>query len=381
MYIICFVCRTAANTRKSWEKRIKQLEEMEGSKAQQKAAAEVKKKQSESKLERLKDSLKKIEDQIAKQEKPPEEKVSEDAPAEEEEVAAPTEEESVEPAQPESEEEESEEERAKRIASQWIPGQNHEDDDDHVQDAEDGDTYEAPVVDDEDILMEQPSEEQESESEIQTEEDASDQLGLLFTIKTWFQQQIARLTGKVDLQQKLQLANSKVEAAKKIFDSANSEFFSKQSDYNNLQDEKSKLEQKIAAEYGASDVYLPLSESCLETTVDKYQYQVCPFGDAYQIENGRKTRLGSWSGFEENDTVMNFANGDTCWQGPPRSIKVKLACGATDIFESVVEPSRCTYLASIKTPAFCSGDFIETLQKEISRKKDLISAATAKEEL
>lgn len=380
MYIIYFVCRTAANTRKSWEKRIKQLEEMEGSKAQQKAAAEVKKKQSESKLERLREVLRKIEDQIAKLEKASEDNASGDALAEEEgtpaeEVATPAEEESVE-TQSESEEEESEEERAKRIASQWIPGQNHEEGD---EDAEDEDAYEAPIVDDEDIPMQQPSEE-ESGSEPETGED-TDQLGLLFTIKAWFQQQIAKLTGKVDLQQKLQLAKSKVEAARKIFDSANSEFLSKQSDYNNLQDEKSKLEQKIAAEYGASDVYLPLSESCLETTVDKYQYQVCPFGDAYQIENGRKTKLGSWNGFEGNDTVMNFANGDTCWQGPPRSIKVKLACGATDTFDSVVEPSRCTYLASIKTPAFCSGGFIETLQKEITRKKDLISAATAKEEL
>ena len=32
----------------------------------------------------------------------------------------------------------------------------------------------------------------------------------------------------------------------------------------------------------------------------------------------------NWEGFKENYTVMMFSGGDRCWNGPDRSLKVKL---------------------------------------------------------
>ena len=49
-----------------------------------------------------------------------------------------------------------------------------------------------------------------------------------------------------------------------------------------------------------------------------------------------------WDGFyDSNWSEMQFQNGESCWNGPPRSITVHLECGLTNEVLSVDEPSRC----------------------------------------
>ena len=376
------LCRTAANTRRSWEKRVAELEKMESTKAQQKAAAEVAKKQAESKLERLKAALSKVEslkESMKSDENVPTENDGGETVQEEESKLLIEEDEDIPQQQQQEEEdeteeeimeeEETEEERAKRIASQWIPGQGAEREDGN----EEEDVYEpedATPVAEESTPLPDPVEEQ-----------SDTDLGIVFALKMWFKDQMNWITGKVDIDKKLSLAKSKVDAAQKIFDRVNSDFSAKESDLRKLQDEKSSLEKKLETEYGPSNVFLSLAESCVETNIDKYQYKICPFGDAFQVENGRNTRLGSWSGFEENGSVMSFTNGEGCWQGPSRSINVSIVCGSKDVFESVSEPSRCTYTGVIRTPAYCTKELIESMEKEVSRRKQLLNPETPKEEL
>ena len=374
------LCRTAANTRRSWEKRVAELEKMESTKAQQKAAAEVAKKQAESKLERLKAALSKVEslkESMKSDENVPTENDGGETVEEEESKLLIEEDEDI-PQQGEEEdeteeeimeEEETEEERAKRIASQWIPGQGAAREDGN----EEEEVYEpedASLVVEESTPLPDPVEEQ-----------SDTDLGIVFALKMWFKDQMNWITGKVDIDKKLSLAKSKVDAAQKIFDRVNSDFSAKESDLRKLQDEKSSLEKKLETEYGPSNVFLSLAESCVETNIDKYQYKICPFGDAFQVENGRNTRLGSWNGFEENGSVMSFTNGEGCWQGPSRSINVSIVCGSKDVFESVSEPSRCTYTGVIRTPAYCTKELIESMEKEVSRRKQLLNPETPKEEL
>ena len=64
------------------------------------------------------------------------------------------------------------------------------------------------------------------------------------------------------------------------------------------------------------------SNSLCPLQVDKYTYEVCPYGKASQKEGHSSTSLGTWSGLEENGTRMAFKNGQGCWQGPARSISV-----------------------------------------------------------
>lgn len=83
-----------------------------------------------------------------------------------------------------------------------------------------------------------------------------------------------------------------------------------------------------------------------------------------------------WERFEESYSVMQFLNGDRCWNGPDRSLKVpliikwlfgilhdvvsqcwhpynkqiRLRCGLKDELMDVDEPSRCEYVSSYLKP-------------------------------
>jgi protein kinase C substrate 80K-H len=389
----------AATTIKSWEKRLEQLEEMESSKAQQKAAAEVRKNQSEAKLERLRKSLTRLEEAAAakskKEEVPvaesqdtpvdddvPLEDVDDDVPLEDIEDMHPEDVHGAEEEEEDIYEEETEEERAKRVASQWIPGEQA-----NTETVGEEDAYEAPYeAPDETVTTETPPvesspEEEESINEevVEPTVEADDRMDLISRIKVWVSQMIARATGKVDLEQDLVVTKAKVEAAQKQFDSANQEFFTKSSELSTLQNEKGTLTSKLGTNYGTRNVFLQLSENCVEATIDKYVYEVCPFGDAHQSEGGRKTKLGTWKGFE-GDTMM-FTDGEGCWQGPSRSINVTLKCGSEDAFVSLAEPSRCTYTGVIRTPAHCTDELVENLEREVERKKTLLQEYNVKDEL
>lgn len=186
-------CRTAATTRKSWESRLEDLENDESSKAEQKAAAEVKKEQAQNKLQRLRERLRSIEEQIKARDEaekgvqanesegqngfeagatklpPDEDDVRIEGESKEDrrrrrkerrmrDRQRRLEQEAAEAAQNDEttgnvEEEETEEEIAKRIASQWIPGSSSgpndavktpEEQEPEVNDGTDEEPYEFP---------------------------------------------------------------------------------------------------------------------------------------------------------------------------------------------------------------------------------------------
>ncbi|KAF8395945.1 hypothetical protein HHK36_019901 [Tetracentron sinense] len=142
----------------------------------------------------------------------------------------------------------------------------------------------------------------------------------------------------------------------------------------------------------------------------RYVYKVCPFKQASQVEGHSTTRLGEWEKFEDSYRIMLFSNGDKCWNGPDRSLKVldimrneslcgfhihkslsnwwaissvhspiigkplqlviaksrqsgessymvddnvKLRCGLKNELTDVDEPSRCEYIALLSTPTLC----------------------------
>ncbi|KVH90934.1 hypothetical protein Ccrd_007075 [Cynara cardunculus var. scolymus] len=78
---------------------------------------------------------------------------------------------------------------------------------------------------------------------------------------------------------------------------------------------------------GPEKEFYSLYGQCFESKQNKYVYKVCPFKEATQEEGYSRTLLGQWEKFEESYSVMLFSNGDKCWNGPDRSLKVKLQCG------------------------------------------------------
>ncbi|KAG8387398.1 hypothetical protein BUALT_Bualt02G0017400 [Buddleja alternifolia] len=127
----------------------------------------------------------------------------------------------------------------------------------------------------------------------------------------------------------------------------------------------SSLTKKLKQDFGPEKEFYSFYGQCFETKQNKYVYKVCPFKQATQEEDHSTTRLGSWEKFEDSYRIMQFLNGDKCWNGPDRSLKVKLRCGLKNEITDIGEPSRCEYLALFSTPALCLDTTLEELQDKL----------------
>ncbi|KAE9613666.1 putative mannose-6-phosphate receptor binding domain, glucosidase 2 subunit beta [Lupinus albus] len=132
-----------------------------------------------------------------------------------------------------------------------------------------------------------------------------------------------------------------------------------------LQSRISSLTQKLKQDFGPAKEFYSFYDRCFESKQNKYTYKVCPYKQASQEEGHSSTRLGSWDKFEDSYKLMVFANGDNCWNGPDRSLKVKLRCGLKNEVTDVDEPSRCEYVAILSTPALCHEEKLKELQHKL----------------
>lgn len=137
-----------------------------------------------------------------------------------------------------------------------------------------------------------------------------------------------------------------------------------------IQSRISSLTQKQKLDFGPAKEFYSFYDRCFESKQNKYIYKVCPYKQASQEEGHSTTRLGRWDKFEDSYKIMVFSNGDHCWNGPDRSLKVKLKCGLTNEITDVDEPSRCEYVALLATPALCQ----EEKLKELQHKLDLLNS-------
>ncbi|KAL3529815.1 hypothetical protein ACH5RR_009137 [Cinchona calisaya] len=132
-----------------------------------------------------------------------------------------------------------------------------------------------------------------------------------------------------------------------------------------LQSRISSLTQKLKHDFGPDKEFYSFYGQCFELKQNKYVYKICPYKQASQVEGHSTTRLGSWENFDDSRKVMQFLNGDKCWNGPDRSLKVKLRCGLNNDVSDVDEPSRCEYLALLSTPALCLEEKLMELQDKL----------------
>lgn len=146
--------------------------------------------------------------------------------------------------------------------------------------------------------------------------------------------------------------------------SARDEFDLWSSKLSRLQSKYDTLSKSLDRDFGPESEFHHLDGKCLELRVKQYIYEVCPFASSKQKEGHQSTSLGSWSGFEDRDgaKVMKFTGGQTCWQGPARSLTVLLRCGSEDQLISVEEPSKCVYEIVMQTPAVCHQEHAQVLR-------------------
>jgi protein kinase C substrate 80K-H len=131
--------------------------------------------------------------------------------------------------------------------------------------------------------------------------------------------------------------------------------------YNAAKDEKDKvarelsdLEKRLASNYGEDDALMELLDKCFSLEHKQYTYEVCPYNKASQKERGSATSLGNFVRYESDKDELVFEGGQSCWNGPQRSARIKLVCGKENKVVSVDEPSRCVYAMTMHTPAVCN---------------------------
>ncbi|KAF1327755.1 Glucosidase, partial [Globisporangium splendens] len=116
------------------------------------------------------------------------------------------------------------------------------------------------------------------------------------------------------------------------------------------EEELRKLDAILNKSYGADRVMYSLRDQCYETKSGEYTYSICLYGQAKQTA----TRLGAMKDVAEDTSEIEFTGGDKCWNGPERSLKVTLECGALPVeLYAVDEPATCVYTAKLRTPIAC----------------------------
>ncbi|XP_052482120.1 glucosidase 2 subunit beta isoform X1 [Gossypium raimondii] len=132
-----------------------------------------------------------------------------------------------------------------------------------------------------------------------------------------------------------------------------------------LESRISSLTEKLKFDFGKQNEFYLFYDRCFELKQDKYVYKVCPFRNATQEDGSSETQLGIWEKFGNSYRLMLFTNGEGCWNGPDRSLKVKLRCGLKTELTGVDEPSRCEYAAFMYTPLLCLDEKLEEFKQKL----------------
>ncbi|KAI9681804.1 MAG: hypothetical protein M1829_000549 [Trizodia sp. TS-e1964] len=147
------------------------------------------------------------------------------------------------------------------------------------------------------------------------------------------------------------------------------------SEEDTLQNTKTQLTQHkedLEKDYGPDDVFRTLKGRCLSKDSGEYTYELCWLDRTTQKskQGGGDTSLGTFVRFErvmvDEDAPVDgkglgsgeriallYENGQHCWNGPSRSIKVILACSEKDEIWKVAEEEKCVYRMEAGSPAAC----------------------------
>lgn len=107
------------------------------------------------------------------------------------------------------------------------------------------------------------------------------------------------------------------------------------------------LQSRLAQVYGDEDVLRGLEGEWILQDLGEYTYKIGLLDAVYQD----KTLVGRFSHIDGN--TVQFSGGNKCWNGPQRSARVDMVCGAANKIVSVSEPEKCQYRILLETPLVC----------------------------
>ncbi|EEB08381.1 glucosidase II Gtb1 [Schizosaccharomyces japonicus yFS275] len=118
--------------------------------------------------------------------------------------------------------------------------------------------------------------------------------------------------------------------------------------YDDLQSEQARLFEDMNEPHGWDDIYRVLKGMETKAKSGDYEYRIRFYETVFQDD----ISLGEF--VEQEGNILKYANGQKCWNGPPRSAQVKVECGKSNEIISVLEAQKCEYLIQMLSPAACS---------------------------
>lgn len=185
---------------------------------------------------------------------------------------------------------------------------------------------------------------------------------------------IPKINPKSVVEQTASLNEIKNLLNEKLKDSALEE---KKSALSSLQDQKKQAEKEVEnlgtdLYYGPRNEFYKMKGQCYKKSINKYTYEACPFGSAKQdstslghnfkivneadqeIKNlGWDVHVNEQNQMSNGDVYFSWEGGSRCWNGPQRSLKLKLVCHDSVELLQLIEPSMCVYVGELGTPAVC----------------------------
>ncbi len=138
---------------------------------------------------------------------------------------------------------------------------------------------------------------------------------------------------------------------------------STQSQINTLESDIKDLKDSLSRNYGPDDIYRALAGECVSAELGGYTYEVCFLGSINQKSATMTTLVGTWHHIDEHGALV-FEGGQRCWNGPERSARVQISCGARHEVLRVKEAQKCEYIITMKSPAACGPpDLLDPLEQ------------------
>ncbi|KAA8642130.1 hypothetical protein EYZ11_008973 [Aspergillus tanneri] len=149
-------------------------------------------------------------------------------------------------------------------------------------------------------------------------------------------------------------------------------FTAAQKTVEDLQSQLRDHQSDLKTDYGTASVFRALKGVCISKDAGEYTYEHCFLDQTKQkqkkggssVRMGSFTRIGTITVDELTEageiiavqrTSLEYANGQTCWNGPARSTTVILECGEENEILKIAEDEKCVYSMVVTSPAVCPG--------------------------
>lgn len=126
------------------------------------------------------------------------------------------------------------------------------------------------------------------------------------------------------------------------------------------------LEGILKYDFGEDKCFYSMYDKCVSIDNGGYTYEVCSFKKGAQ-KKGSSTSLGNWAHWKDGSdhTVMEYNDGQRCFNGKHRTLTVTLECGEEYKAIDASEPAMCEYAMRVATPCACSPDDLKAIEENI----------------